>query len=163
MIYYRMNSGYIPIDSWVHKYGGRIVGEACHIVDLMNFLTGTKIYSVSYEKISPKTDYYFSDDNCSITLKYLDGSVCVINYFALGNIALSKEYMEIHFDGKSLVLDDYKNSYGYGVKLRGLNTKISDKGHLDELIVLYEAIKNGNYPIQLWDIFQTSEITLNIK
>lgn len=163
IIYYRMNSGFIPLDSWIHDDGGRLVGEACHIVDLMNYFTGAQIHSIFCEKLTPKTNYYSSDDNASITLKYKDGSVCVINYFANGSNELNKEYMEIHFDNKSLILDDYKVSYGYGVKLSGLTSQKSDKGHYNELLEVYNAIQGSKFPIELWDLFQTSEITLNLK
>jgi predicted dehydrogenase/threonine dehydrogenase-like Zn-dependent dehydrogenase len=161
MIRYRMNAGYIPLDHWVHEDGGRMVGEACHIIDLMTSFTNSKIESISVESLTPKTNNYSSSDNKSITLKYADGSVASIEYFANGSKELSKEFMEIHFDGKSIIMDDYKSLNGYGVKLKEIQTSVSEKGQYEELEVLYETIKGNKkeWPIELWDMIQTTEAT----
>ena len=162
-IRYRMNAGYIPLDNWVHEDGGRIVGEACHIIDLMTALTNSKIISVSTESITPKTDKYSSSDNKSFILKYEDGSVAAIDYFALGSKELSKEYMEVHFDGKSIIMDDYKSLRGYGLNINEIKTVSSEKGHIKELEVLYKAIKeNGEWPIPFWQLIQTTEVSFLI-
>jgi len=162
-IRYRMNAGYIPLDNWVHEDGGRIVGEACHIIDLMTALTNSKIISVSTESITPKTDKYSSSDNKSFILKYEDGSVAAIDYFALGSKELSKEYMEVHFDGKSIIMDDYKSLRGYGLNINEIKTLSSEKGHIEELEVLYKAIKeNGEWPIPFWQLIQTTEVSFLI-
>ena len=162
-IRYRMNAGYIPLDNWVHEDGGRIVGEACHIIDLMTALTNSKIISVSTESITPKTDKYSSSDNKSFILKYEDGSVAAIDYFALGSKELSKEYMEVHFDAKSIIMDDYKSLRGYGLNVNEIKTLSSEKGHIEELEVLYKAIKeNGEWPIPFWQLIQTTEVSFLI-
>jgi len=162
MIRYRMNAGFIPLDHWVHEDGGRMVGEACHIIDLMTSLTNTKLESISVESLSPKTDQYSRSDNKSITLKYIDGSVASIDYFANGSKDLAKENMEVHFDGKSIIMDDYKSLKGYGVKIAEIEDKISQKGQYEELEALYETIKGNKkeWPIELWDMIQTTEATL---
>jgi predicted dehydrogenase/threonine dehydrogenase-like Zn-dependent dehydrogenase len=162
-IRYRMNAGYIPLDNWVHEDGGRIVGEACHIIDLMTALTNSKIICVSKESITPKTDKFSSSDNKSFILKYEDGSVAAIDYFALGSKELSKEYMEVHFDGKSIIMDDYKSLRGYGLNINEIKTLSSEKGHIEELEVLYKAIKeNGEWPIPFWQLIQTTEVSFLI-
>jgi len=157
-----MNAGFIPLDHWVHEDGGRMVGEACHIIDLMTSLTNTKLESISVESLSPKTDQYSRSDNKSITLKYIDGSVASIDYFANGSKDLAKENMEVHFDGKSIIMDDYKSLKGYGVKIAEIEDKISQKGQYEELEALYETIKGNKkeWPIELWDMIQTTEATL---
>jgi len=164
MIRYRMNAGYIPLDHWVHEDGGRMVGEACHIIDLMTSLTNSKIESISVESLTPKTDNYSSSDNKSITLKYADGSVASIEYFANGSKELAKEFMEVHFDGKSIIMDDYKSLKGYGIKLAEIKDEISQKGQYEELEALYETIKGNKkeWPIELWDMVQTTETTFVI-
>ena len=101
-IRYRMNAGYLPPDHWVFNQGGRIIGEACHIIDLMSYFTGSEIISVSGQSLHPKTEYYSKSDNKTFSIEYKDGSVATIDYFSNGNPALSKEYMEIHFDGNRL-------------------------------------------------------------
>lgn len=163
-IQYRMNAGFIPLDHWTHEHGGRIVGEACHIIDLMTFFTGSKITSISFEHISPNTGKISSNDNRSIVLKYADGSVCNVQYFAVGNKKLAKEKMEIHFDEKSIVMEDYKSVKGFGVKLKEMTSTISKKGQLEELDYIYNCLrKNGEWPIALWDMIQTTAATFEIE
>ena len=163
-IQYRMNAGHIPLDQWVHEHGGRIVGEACHLIDLMTFFTESKIASISVEKISPNNDKISATDNVSIVLKYEDGSVCTIQYFAIGSKQISKEYMEVHFDEKTIVMDDYKTLKGFGVKVNEISLNRSDKGQKEELEVLYNSLKGkSTWPIELWDMIQTTEATFLIN
>jgi predicted dehydrogenase/threonine dehydrogenase-like Zn-dependent dehydrogenase len=164
-IYYRMNAGYIPLDHWVHEDGGRILGEGCHIIDLMTFLTGCQIRSISHEELTPQTKHFSSADNKSFILKYDDGSVATINYFALGNKMYPKEYMEVHFDQKTIILDDYKSLKGYGIEIEGISTKSSQKGQLEELERLYITLTSHDlkWPIELWDMIQTTSVSLALK
>lgn len=163
-IHYRMNAGHISPDHWVHKNGGRIVGEACHIIDLMTFLTGCKIRSISYEEMTPQTQHFSNHDNKSIILKYEDGSVATIDYFAVGNRTFSKEYMEVHFDEKTIVMEDYRLLRGYGIKINEISRRTSEKGHIQELARLHETLsgKNPKWPIELWDMIQTTQLTLSL-
>lgn len=163
-IHYRMNAGYIPLDQWVHEDGGRIIGEACHIIDLMSFLTENTIKSVSVDSLMPATEKFSSSDNKAITLAYQDGSIATIHYFAVGSKEYPKEYMEVHFDGKTLVLDDYKSLKGFGLKVEELSTATSQKGQYEELIWLNETLKGNEkkWPIELWDMLQTTEVSFEI-
>ena len=161
---YRMNAGYIPPEHWVHENRGRIVGEACHIIDLMTFLTESEITSVGYESLTPRNERFDSSDNVAITLAYRDGSVCSIDYFAVGNADFPKENMEVHFDGKTIVLDDYTSLRGYGIRVNAITDTVSQKGQREELECLHDALtkKQKEWPIALWDLLQTTEITLAI-
>ena len=163
-VQYRMNAGFIPLDSWVHEHGGRIIGEACHLIDLMTSLTGSKISSISYEKLSPNNEKFSQQDNVAMILKYEDGSVCSIHYFASGSKQLSKEYMEIHYDEKTIIMDDYKTLKGLGVNLKEISLGRSDKGQKEELEALYETLKGNTkeWPIALEDMIQTTEATFLI-
>jgi predicted dehydrogenase/threonine dehydrogenase-like Zn-dependent dehydrogenase len=163
-MHYRMNAGYIPLDHWVHEDGGRIVGEACHIIDLMSFLAGYTIKSVSVDSLLPSTEKFSSSDNKAITLAYEDGSIATIHYFAVGSKEYPKEYMEVHFDEKTIVLDDYKLLKGFGLKVEELSEATSQKGQYEELIWLYKTIKKDNpkWPIDLWDMVQTTEVSFAI-
>lgn len=163
-IRYRMNAGFIPLDNWVHESGGRIVGECCHLIDLMTYFTGAFVESVSCESLSPSNSKFSSVDNKSIVLKYKDGSVCSIDYFATGSKSLPKEYMEVHFDEKSIIMDDYKSLKGFGIKINEIKTLTSEKGQLEELEALYKTLKGEStrWPIELWDMIQTTKITLKI-
>ncbi len=161
-IVYRMNAGFMPADHWVHEDGGRIVGEACHIVDLMTYLTGARVVEVTRTALSPTTARFSEADNQTLLLKYDDGSLATIHYLAVGNAGVAKEYMEVHWDGRSIVLDDYRTMAGHGVRLPAMATKISEKGHAEELDALYAALTSRDHcpPIALWDLFQTSAVTL---
>lgn len=163
---YRINAGYAPSNSWIHEDGGRVIGEVCHFIDLMSYLTGAKIDSFANLNLSPSDSSKFNpDDNTSIILKYTDGSVCNINYVSSGNKSLPKEYIEIHFDEKSIVLDDFKSIKGYGITVNEITTSAPDKGHLEELDMLYDTLscKSKNMPIELWDMFQTTELSFKLS
>ncbi|MEM9549326.1 MAG: bi-domain-containing oxidoreductase [Bacteroidota bacterium] len=164
LVTYRMNAGFVPYDSWIHKDGGRIVGEACHIVDLMTYLTGSKINSVSVESINGNSASVNKSDNKSFTLKYEDGSIAVIHYFAIGSKALSKEYMEVHFDQQSIILDNYKTMTSYDSEVPPMTTRKSEKGHMEllEYVGKYLLGISDQLPIHLEDIFETSYATLSI-
>jgi len=160
-----MNAGYISPDHWVHENGGRIVGEACHIIDLMSFFIQKPIVSISYESLSPATGHFDSSDNKSIVLKYEDGSVATIEYFSVGNREFPKEYMEVHFDEKTIVLDDYKKIKGYGIKIDERSSASVQKGHLEELECLYNSLtgKLNGWPISLYDLIQTTQVSFLIS
>jgi oxidoreductase len=71
--------------------------------------------------------------------------------------------MEIHFDGKSIILDDYKSLKGYGAGVKEISTNVSQKGQLEELEALFETLKKSkSWPIELWDMVQTTEVTFYI-
>ncbi len=156
-----MNAGFAPSDSWIHEDGGRIVGEGCHIIDLMSFLTGSKIESLSVQSLTPTTNHYMASDNKAITLKFVDGSVCVINYFSVGNKGVAKESLEVHFDGKSIVMNDYKELIGYGLKIKTIKSASSEKGQFEELIELHDTLsgKSKQWPISLDSLIETTEVS----
>lgn len=164
-VHYRMNAGFIPLDHWVHEDGGRMVGECCHIIDMMNFLTGSTITSISQESLSPSNEKYSATDNKAIVLKYDDGSVCTIHYFAVGSKKYPKEFMEVHFDEKTIIMDNYKKLEGFGVKIANLSSSLSQKGQLEELDVLYDTLsgKTSDWPIALWDMVQTTAASFLIN
>ena len=139
-----MNAGFIPPNVWVHDLksgGGRIIGEACHYIDLISFLTGSKVTSVCMNAmgISPEAN----TDNASILLRYENGSTGVVNYFANGSKEYSKERVEVFSMEKTLVMDNFRTTIGYGFKnFSKLKTSI-DKGHVNQFSLLLERLKNG--------------------
>ena len=142
-----MNAGHIPPDIWVHDPevgGGRILGEACHYIDLITYLTGSKVVEVSMQALG--ADPKVNTDNASIHLKYENGSLGVINYFANGNKSYSKERVEVYYRGKNLILDNFRrlDGYGYG---RGFGSKLlktkQDKGHRKQFELLTRHWKEG--------------------
>jgi predicted dehydrogenase len=163
-ITYRMNAGYIASEHWVHEHGGRIVGEACHILDLFAFWIGAPITSLFWDNLSPAMGKFQAVDNKAIVLKYGDGSVATLHYFAVGSPQLSKEYVELHFDGKSVVMDNYQSLQGYDVKLADIATTRSDKGHREELLALARVLKGKEvaWPIPFDVLLETTEATFAI-
>jgi predicted dehydrogenase len=159
-----MNAGYIPPNSWVHDLesgGGRIIGEACHFVDLITFLTGSKVVEVSMQAMG--TNPAENTDNASIHLKYQNGSLGVINYFSNGHKSYSKERVELYYQGKNLILDNFRRLDGYGMK-KGLTSKIlktrQDKGHFNQFEQLTKRWKQGGEPLIPFDeIVNTTRAT----
>jgi len=162
MITYRMNAGYAPPESWIHEDGGRIVGEACHIIDLITYIVGTEVEEYAFVSLQPDKSKFSASDNKSIILKYKDGSVGTIQYLSVGSKLLSKEYMEVHFDEKSIVMDDYVTIKGYGVDIENVINK--GKGHFEELECLHATLsgETSNWPISIDEMLRTTEITLDI-
>lgn len=160
MLRYRMNAGYIPADVWVHADGGRIIGEGCHLIDLMQYLVGNEVVSCSASHINPQRGIFLSEDNRSITMEFKDGSIAFIDYFSCGSKELPKEYLEAHWENKSLIMEDYKKITGYGVTPKSISSNASDKGHEEEWLALYDALKNGESPIDLDSLFLTTELSI---
>ncbi|MBI5747836.1 MAG: bi-domain-containing oxidoreductase [Nitrospinae bacterium] len=163
IVNYRVNAGYIPLDNWIHTVegGGRIIGEACHMFDFFNFLTDSEVKSIDASAISPKTSHVSARDNFTSTIKYKEGSICTLTYTSLGSGELGKEYIEIYFDGKTCIIDDFKKLKVYGSKEKGWSSVISDKGHINELTAFEKFIRgNGGIPIPLRQIFQTTDMSL---
>ena len=139
-----MNAGAIPASSWVHDLqvgGGRIVGEACHFIDLCSFLTRSRVVSVCMNAMG--TSPHENTDNASILLSYANGSNAVVNYFANGNKAYSKERIEVHSQERSLILDNWRTLTGFGFKGFSSLKGRQDKGHADQFRLLLERFRSG--------------------
>jgi predicted dehydrogenase/threonine dehydrogenase-like Zn-dependent dehydrogenase len=139
-----MNAGFIPANAWVNDLkvgGGRIIGEACHFIDLITFLTGSKVKSVCMNAmgINPEEN----TDNATILLKYANGSTGVINYFSNGSKAYSKERVEVYSQERTLVMDNFRKTEGFGFKgFSKLKTKL-DKGHRNQFHNLIKSVQRG--------------------
>jgi predicted dehydrogenase/threonine dehydrogenase-like Zn-dependent dehydrogenase len=139
-----MNAGFIPANVWVHDLeigGGRIIGEACHYIDLCSFLTGSRVTAICMNALGSNPDE--RTDNASILLKYENGSNAVINYFSNGSKAYSKERIELFSQEKTLILDNWRSLTGYGTKGFSKMKTAQDKGHKAQFALLNDRIKNG--------------------
>jgi predicted dehydrogenase/threonine dehydrogenase-like Zn-dependent dehydrogenase len=147
-----MNAGNIPPDVWVHDMligGGRIVGEACHYLDLMIFLSGSKIKCVCMNAMGENPSE--NTDNASILVKMENGSSGVVNYFANGAKSYSKERLEVFSQEKVLIMDNFIKTSGYGIKgFSKLKTKL-DKGHKAQFGQIVEKIKQGSVQLIPYD------------
>ncbi len=139
-----MNAGAIPANVWVHDMkvgGGRIIGEACHYMDLITFLTGSRITAVCMNALGVNPEA--NTDNASILLQYENGSTGVINYFANGSKDYSKERVEVYSLERTLITDNFQTTLGYGTKnFSKLKTNM-DKGHNAQFKLLSDRVRNG--------------------
>jgi predicted dehydrogenase len=151
-LFYRMNAGYHSPDHWVHgsEGGGRVLGEACHIFDLFRFLTGAPAVEIRATGMHAALRDVLPTDNFTATMRYAEGSVCTLLYTAQGGRELPKEALELHGDGRSFVLDDYRQLRGFGTKAE-LRTKRQEKGHREELLAFHQAITGSLDRHTLWD------------
>jgi len=142
-----MNAGFIPANVWVHDMesgGGRIIGEACHYIDLCTYFADCKVIAICMNAmgINPEEN----TDNASILLKYENGTNAVINYFSNGSKAYSKERVEIYSQERTLVMDNWRKLKTYGFK-GGNSSSKQDKGHFNQFSELITQQKNGGDPI----------------
>jgi predicted dehydrogenase/threonine dehydrogenase-like Zn-dependent dehydrogenase len=165
MISYHMNAGYVPLDHWVHmeQGGGRNRGEACHVYDLFTFLTEACVGRVRAQTIRPATGHYSALDNFVATFEFEDGSVATLLYTALGSRSHPKERMEVFFDGKVVVLDDYKAVTLSGKRADVLRTRRQDKGQRAILERFASAVRaGGDWPIPLWQQAQATRMSFEV-
>ncbi|ROL56259.1 oxidoreductase [Bacteroidetes/Chlorobi group bacterium Naka2016] len=149
-MHYRVNAGFIPSDHWIQKPelgGGRIIGEVCHFVDTMMYLTDSHPKTVYAESLSHQLENTTIDDTTTITIKFEDGSIGVIEYFANGNKNLEKEYFEVFSEGTSIVLNNFENLSIYtnnGVKKKKFD---GSKGHREEIEETVISFSQGKSPL----------------
>jgi predicted dehydrogenase/threonine dehydrogenase-like Zn-dependent dehydrogenase len=147
-----MNAGFIPKDVWVHDLqvgGGRIIGEACHYIDLCSYLAGSKVVSVCMNAMGKNPAE--NTDNATILLKYLNGSSAVINYFANGSKSYSKERIEVYSHERTMVMDNWRKIQFYGFKGASNSSRRQDKGHFNQFQKLIVQHKKGGEPIIPFD------------
>lgn len=147
-----MNAGFIPSKVWVHDMeigGGRIIGEACHFIDLITYLSGSKVKAVCMNSMGIQANE--NTDNASILLKYENGTSAVINYFSNGSKAYSKERIEIYHQEKTLVMDNWRKLHGFGFSSFNSSSSGQDKGHQNQFDLLLSSIQNGGDQIISFD------------
>ena len=139
-----MNAGFIPREVWVHDLeigGGRIIGEACHFIDLCSFLAGSEVVAVCMNALGENPEE--NTDNASILLRYANGTNAVINYFANGSKSYAKERVEVFSQERVLVLDNWRKLTGYGFKGFSSMKAGMDKGQKRQFTLLNERIREG--------------------
>lgn len=150
----RFNAGELPPEHWTQEAsvgGGRILGEACHAIDLATFLTGSPPVRVFAESIGGDSAPQVTDDQCFITLRHADGSVSSIAYLAGGDLSFPKERVEVFGGGRVGVIDDFREAVVVAdgrpetTKYRG-----QDKGHRAELKAFASAVATGGPPPIPW-------------
>jgi predicted dehydrogenase len=143
------NAGIIPPDVWVHDPetgGGRIIGEACHFIDLLSYVAGSPVVSVAAFQMGKGVAV--KEDKMSIALQFEDGSVGTVNYFGNGSRQYPKETMEIFSEGRVLRMDNFRTTRGYGFgKFRKFKTRTQDKGHGVQFDAFVDRVIDGGEPL----------------
>ncbi|MGY8993143.1 MAG: bi-domain-containing oxidoreductase [Rhodospirillales bacterium] len=140
---YRVNAGFVPGDHWVHSADqgrGRIIGEMCHFVDYMMCLTGSVPRRVSAERTSSPEGAVMNSDNVTAILKFDDGSVGNLVYSASGDRGLSREVVELFFDGKALITTDFRTTEVFaGGRRKRFRTGGQDMGYKAQMEALFRV------------------------
>lgn len=165
MAHYRVNDSFVSHEHWLHSAigAGRIIGEACHVIDLFCHLVDAAPMSVSAESLHSSRDDIFPTDNFSVQFTFADGSVCSLFYTAMGNTKLGKERMELFFDGKSILVDDYCGLFGFGLSSTFNETHtMPDRGHEQLLTLFFNALRKKEYepPIAVERLLRVARLTL---
>ena len=156
-----VNAGAIPADHWTQdaeQGGGRIVGEGCHFIDLLRFLAGAPIESFSRETMASPTS-----DTTSFTMRFADGSIGTVHYFANGCKAFPKERLEVFAQGGVLQLDNFRKLRGFGWKgFKSMNLWRQDKGQGACAAAFLAAVRGGAAPIPAAEILEVARTSILI-
>lgn len=156
---YRVNAGSIPADSWIQDMdvgGGRIIGEACHFIDLLTYINGSLPRSVSAMALPDPAGL---NDTVNISIQFENGSTGVVAYYANGPKDLPKEYLEVFSSGSTAVLEDFKALRIHG-KGKAVRSKLwnQNKGQAEMVGAFIDALlKDGSSPIAFDDIYAVTK------
>lgn len=156
VMHYRVNAGSIPKDVWIQDPqigGGRMIGEGCHFIDFMSYVCGAPVVKVQAMCIQTSNAAETPEDSISVNLQFADGSVGTLEYVALGDTTLPKEFCEIHGEGSTATMDNFCKTVCSGKlgkrKLKGKQ----QKGFAEELVATVAAVKAGGaMPISFAEI-----------
>ncbi|NQV82582.1 MAG: Gfo/Idh/MocA family oxidoreductase [Rhodospirillales bacterium] len=164
---YRVNAGRIGLDSpsaWVHDAdvgGGRIIGEACHFIDTMQSLTGASPVDLRASGLNPGRSDLVASDVVTMTIRFDDGSLGTLHYFANGDAGLSKERLEVFGQERVAVLDDYRTlDLIAGGRAMRKTSQIMQKGFAEEARAFLEACRTGVPPVAASTLVETTLVTL---
>lgn len=162
-----MNAGAIPPDHWTQDQevgGGRIIGEACHYIDLIRFLAGSEIVSIQARCMGNAPGMEITEDKAAILLGFANGSFGTIHYLANGSRTFPKERVEIFAGGRVLQLDNFRKLRGYGwPDFKKMHLWRQDKGQKACPEAFLAAIEKGEpCPIPVLEIFEVARITIEI-
>lgn len=158
-----VNAGHVPADHWLQDSnmgGGRIVGEACHFIDLARFLIGSPVASL--DVTSARKGDQRIDDIAHLSLGFADGSLAAVHYLSNGSSRFPKERIEAFFDGKTAQIDNWRRLKTWGVGRSGrLFPRKMDKGHAAELQAFAAAVMgDGGPPILLEELLEVSDLSI---
>jgi predicted dehydrogenase/threonine dehydrogenase-like Zn-dependent dehydrogenase len=163
-IIYRVNAGNIPADSWIQDMavgGGRIIGEACHFIDLLTYINGSLPKAVSAMALPDPAGL---NDTVNISIQFENGSTGVVAYYANGPKDLPKEYLEVFSSGSSAILQDFKELRIHG---KGKQTREKlwnqNKGQREMVSAFVDSLtKDGSSPIAFDDIYAVTKACFRV-
>jgi predicted dehydrogenase/threonine dehydrogenase-like Zn-dependent dehydrogenase len=166
-ILYRVNAGRVPREHWTQdarEGGGRIVGEVCHFVDLMQFFAGSPPVRVFAECVESASERVVDDDSVFVTVRFADGSNGCVAYLAEGDRALQKERIEIFGGGRSLVIEDFRAASLFaGGREERVKLRAPDKGQAAEARAACSLVLAGaDAPVALAELEATTRATFRI-
>ena len=164
IINYRINAGSLPPTHWTRdpvEGGGRIIGEVCHFVALMQHFVNAAPDRVYAESIAIPDPSKAEDDSTVVTLRFADGSIGTISYLANAESSVPKEYVEISSTGRTAIIDNFQRLRLYrNEKVVESNSSTVQKGHVEEIGAFLTAIKEGKEsPIPFESLVATTRIT----
>lgn len=161
-----VNAGAIPPEHWTQDPqigGGRIVGEACHFVDLLRFLADSPVIDAHAVGLGGSSASNTPADKATFTLTFADGSVGTVHYLANGHKSFPKERIEIFCGGRILQLDNFRRLTGYGWPgFTKMNLWRQDKGQKACAEAFVQAVQEGNQPIPMAELIEVSRTTLRL-
>ncbi len=159
-----INAGAIPAEHWTQDNavgGGRIIGEACHFIDLMRFLAGSEIVSVQARRMGDTKSVAITEDKASITLGFADGSFGTIFYLANGAASFPKERVEVFTAGRVLQLDNFRKLKGYGWPgFKKMNLWKQDKGQMPVPLPFYRLLRVVVKRLLGEETFEVARVTI---
>lgn len=162
MILIRINAGYVPLDHWAHRDGGRVVGEFCHFVDWARSLVAKPITAVS-ARFLPDGNRYCRD-NVSATLEFADGSLATIQYLANGDKSVAKEFYEVFCGGGVARLDNFSTLELSRNGQKQVHKGAADKGHRREIELTLNAMRDGQpAPIAFSELVEVTRATFLVQ
>ena len=162
-----VNAGEIPADHWTQDSqvgGGRIIGEACHFIDLLRFLADAAVTDYQATFMGQQSGMRMTSDKVSISLSFADGSMGTIHYLANGHKSFPKERLEVFCAGRVLQLDNFRKLKAYGWPgFNKMNIGRQDKGQKACAAAFLQAIRKGQpAPIPVDEIFEVSRLSIEI-
>ena len=164
---YRVNAGRIPKEHWMQdpvEGGGRIIGEVCHFIDLLQYLAGAPPVYLFAESISARSSKIVDADSVIITLRFADGSNGSVAYLSEGDKGLAKERVEIFGGGRVFVLDDFRRATLYkDGREEQVGLKTLDKGQQEQVrVVCASVLQGGAAPIAYDELAATTRATFRV-
>lgn len=161
---FRVNAGSIPNDNWIQDMeigGGRIIGEACHFIDLLTYINGSLPKTISAMALPDPNGL---NDTVNISIQFENGSTGIVAYYANGSKELPKEYLEVFASGNTAILSDFKQLQIYG-KGKPYKKKLfnQNKGQKEMVEAFINGLlKDGQSPIPMEDIFAVTRATFKV-